>query len=135
MGLCILTAGKTISLAITAFTLSWMHSVEHTGWQEDYHIVPHGLKIVEARVKGGGAGMEPPPDAILKNDWWVYTPHLGPLPELNLAASGATGGGWHVCSPQLKNCLDLGEKAQAAIKVRPCDVDGPQGTVTTQNHG
>lgn len=107
--------------------------MEHTGWQEDYQITPAGLELVQARVKGSGAGMEPPPDAILKNDWWVYTPHLQPLPELNLAASGATGGGWHVCSPQLKDCLDLGEQAQASIKVTPCDVDRPPGTVTS--HG
>jgi hypothetical protein len=132
MGLCILSAGKAISLAITAFTLSWMHSVEHTGWQEDYHITPAGLELVQARVKGGGAGMEPPPDAVLKDHWWVYTPHLNPLPELNLAASGATGGGWHICSPQLKNCLDLGEQAQAPIKVTPCDVEGPAGTVSSR---
>ena len=67
--LCVLSAGKTITLAASLFTLSWTHSVERVRWEEDWRVTPAGLEIVEARVKGSGAGMEPPPDAVLKNGW------------------------------------------------------------------
>jgi hypothetical protein len=122
MGLCVIAGAKTLTLAVSVFTLSWMHSVEHTGWQEDYKITPaHQLRITEARVKGSGAGMDPPEGSVLKDDWWVYTPKLKPIPALHLGSSGATGDGWHLCSPQMKKCLDLGEKPGKAITVKPCD--------------
>ena len=66
MSLCILAAGKTVTLAVAAFTLSWTHSVEKTRWEEDWAITPAGLQIVEARVKGSGAGMEPAEGAVLQ---------------------------------------------------------------------
>ena len=69
MSLCILAAGKTTVLAVSAFTLSWTHSVEKTRWEEDWRVTPAGLEIVEARVKGSGAGMEPPEGAVLEG--WV----------------------------------------------------------------
>ncbi|TIW17730.1 MAG: DUF1850 domain-containing protein, partial [Mesorhizobium sp.] len=72
MSLCILTAGKTVTLAAAAFTLSWTHSVERTRWQEDWKVSPTGLHVVEARVKGSGAGMEPPEGSVLREGWWVY---------------------------------------------------------------
>ena len=92
MSLCILAAGKTTVLAVAAFTLSWTHSVEKTRWEEDWRVTPAGLEIVEARVKGSGAGMEPPEGAVLKDGWWTYAPKIGPRPAVMLAASGATGG-------------------------------------------
>ena len=30
MSLCILAAGKTVTISVAAFTLSWTHSVERT---------------------------------------------------------------------------------------------------------
>jgi hypothetical protein len=42
-----------------------MHSVEKVEWQEDWRIIISKLKIVDARVKGSGAGMEPPADSKL----------------------------------------------------------------------
>ena len=85
MSLCILAAGKTMTLAVAAFTLSWTHSVEKTRWQEDWTITPAGLQIVEARVKGSGAGMEPAEGAVLSDGWWVYAPKLPPQRKLVLA--------------------------------------------------
>ncbi|TIT38538.1 MAG: DUF1850 domain-containing protein, partial [Mesorhizobium sp.] len=70
MSLCILAAGKTMTLTVAAFTLSWTHSVEKTHWQEDWKVLPSGLQIVEARIKGSGAGMEPPEGAVLRDGWW-----------------------------------------------------------------
>ncbi|MCB1637494.1 MAG: DUF1850 domain-containing protein, partial [Thiothrix sp.] len=59
MSLCVVTAGKTLTLAVSLFTLSWTHSVEKTGWQEDWQVSKAGLQLLQARVKGSGAGMEP----------------------------------------------------------------------------
>ena len=59
MSLCVLTGTKVTTFAISFFTLVWTHSVEKVEWQEDWKIINSKLKIVEARVKGSGAGMEP----------------------------------------------------------------------------
>ncbi|MEC5324699.1 DUF1850 domain-containing protein [Aurantimonas sp. A3-2-R12] len=126
--ICVLTAGKTIVLAASAFTLAWTHSVEKTSWQERWTAGPDGLTVVEGRVEGSGAGMEPPPDAVLRDGAYVYTPHLAAIPELVLAASGATGAGWTLCaegSPEgtAGDCLTLGAEPAAPIVVRWCDAD------------
>ena len=92
--ICIAAGAKALTLAATAFALSWTHSVEKTRWEERWLAGPQGLTVVEGRVEGSGAGMEPPPDAVLRDGAYVYTPHLAPIPELVLAASGATGSGW-----------------------------------------
>ncbi|MCQ8782270.1 DUF1850 domain-containing protein [Mangrovibrevibacter kandeliae] len=117
--ICIATGGKLITLAATAFTLSWTHSVEKTRWEEHWSAGPEGLTVVEGRIEGSGAGMDPPPDAVLKDGAYVYHPHVPPLPELVLAASGATVGGWTLCV-EGGRCLTLGDKAGAAVKLRWC---------------
>jgi hypothetical protein len=86
---------KTLSIA--AFTLVWTHSVEKTDWQEDWRITPNGLELVQARVKGSGAGMEPPSDARLVGGWFQWQPKRAPMPEVVLGNSGAAGE-WHLCS-------------------------------------
>ena len=119
--LCILAAGKTTAIAAAAFTLSWTHSVEKTRWEEDWRITPAGLEIVAARVKGSGAGMEPPADAVLVGGWWVYAPKLPATPEIVLAASGATRGGWSLCAGE---CLELGAAAGGPVRLEPCGETG-----------
>lgn len=76
--------------------LSWVHSVEKIEWQEDWQVTPQGLQIVQARVKGSGAGMEPPPEARLVDGFFRWTPKLPPLPEVALGNSGLAGE-WHIC--------------------------------------
>ncbi|MER9937082.1 DUF1850 domain-containing protein [Mesorhizobium sp. M0088] len=122
MSLCILAAGKTVTLSVAAFTLSWTHSVERTRWQEDWKVTPSGLQLIEARIKGSGAGMEPPEDAVLKNGWWIYAPGVGPQRRVVLAASGTTGEGWMLCSVQ--GCRELGKAAGDTIALEPCGSDG-----------
>ncbi|RUU02300.1 DUF1850 domain-containing protein [Mesorhizobium sp. USDA-HM6] len=119
MSLCILAAGKTVTLAVAAFTLSWTHSVERTRWQEDWKVTPSGLQVIAARVKGSGAGMEPPEGSVLRDGWWVYSPRIGPQPSLVLAASGATGEGWTLCT--VKGCRVLGKAAGETTVLEPCD--------------
>jgi hypothetical protein len=60
LSLCLASAGAVKALSVAAFTLAWTHSIEKVEWQEDWRITVNGLELVEARVKGSGAGMEPP---------------------------------------------------------------------------
>ncbi|MGH6761815.1 MAG: DUF1850 domain-containing protein [Phyllobacterium sp.] len=118
MSLCILASGKVVALAVTAFTLGWTHSIEKTRWEEDWRMTPAGLELVQSRIKGSGAGMEPAPDAKLENGWWVSSPSITPRKELVLASSGATGGGWTLCAEG--RCLEIGAQQADPIIVRAC---------------
>lgn len=119
MSLCVVAGARTVALAATAFTLSWTHSVEKTEWREDWRLTPAGLELVAARVKGSGAGIDPPEGAVLEDGWWVYAPAVAPLPRLVLAASGATVSGWSLCAQDA--CMDIGgEEAGEAVVVEPC---------------
>lgn len=72
---CLLVAGVVRATLPTAdFTLAWDHSVEKTRWEERYRIDGDALLLVEARVRGMGAGMEPPPSATLSAGWWTWHP-------------------------------------------------------------
>jgi hypothetical protein len=97
LSLCLASAGVVKALSIAAFTLVWTHSVEKTDWQEDWRLTPFGLELVQARVKGSGAGMEPPPAARLVDGWFQWQPRRAPMPELLLGNSGAAGE-WRICA-------------------------------------
>lgn len=115
--LCI-ASGKAVAVAAGVFTLGWTHSVEKIEWQERWDVAPQGLVLQEARVQGSGAGMEPGEGARREGGWWVWTPDLLPLPELVLAASGATVSGWRLCDAG--GCRELGGDQQQPIVLRPC---------------
>lgn len=104
MTLCLATAALAVSLATNGFTLSWTHSVEKTEWRERWRIEQNELVLEEARIRGSGAGMEPPDGSVLEGGWWVYAPALR-VPTLRLAVSGATGAGWQLCTAA--GCRDL----------------------------
>ncbi|MGC2778307.1 MAG: DUF1850 domain-containing protein [Bradyrhizobium sp.] len=97
MSLCLASSGVVKALALASFTLAWSHSVEKTAWQEDWRVTPDGLELAQARVKGSGAGMEPPPEARLVDGWFQWQPQRAPLSRLVLANSGAAGE-WRICS-------------------------------------
>lgn len=92
-GLCIMALGGAVLAALPgpSFTLSWTHSVEKTEWRESWRIADGRLVAEEARVKGAGAGMEPPADARLADGWLVWRPALPPQERVVLAASSFTG--------------------------------------------
>lgn len=115
MSLCILAGGKLLTLAATAFTLTWTHSVEKTEWFEAWQVVDGGLKVVEARVEGSGAGMDPPEGAVLTGKGWAYRPEVPPLDRLILAASGATVSGWKFCTEA--GCRTLATEAGAPVEI------------------
>jgi hypothetical protein len=92
-----LVAGKVVApLIVGAMTLAWTHSVEKIAWEEDWRATPAGLEIVEARIKGSGAGMEPPPEARLVNGFYAWKPKVPPQTEVVMRRSGATAD-WRVC--------------------------------------
>jgi len=104
LSLCLIAAGKLTVLGATAFTLTWSHSVERSAWEEDWRLTAQGLEIVEARIKGSGAGMDPPEGAVFSGGWWRYRPAYKPLEQLRLATS-MTVEPWQLCTPGA--CLTL----------------------------
>jgi hypothetical protein len=97
LSLCLASAGVVKTLSVVAFTLVWTHSIEKTDWQEDWRITRGGLELVQARIKGSGAGMEPPPEARLVDGWFQWQPQRAPMPQLVLGNSGAAGE-WRLCN-------------------------------------
>ncbi len=119
MSLCLIAGGVTVRVAATAFMLVWTHSVQKTEWQEDWRIAGDTLQIVQARIKGSGAGMEPGADAVLKNGWWEWAPKVPPLPEIALRRSGAVAD-WRLCvDGACRTPEQLGVTGDPAV-LRPC---------------
>ncbi|NDP42484.1 MAG: DUF1850 domain-containing protein [Aromatoleum sp.] len=119
---CLLVAGVVrATLPAPEFTLAWDHSVQKTRWEERYRQHGDGLQLVEARVQGTGAGMEPPPSAVLRDGWWTWQPGTD-LPELRLTLAPYTPD-YTLCWQD--RCQTLGAlvgpaAAGGAVVVRPC---------------
>lgn len=126
MPLCLSAGAVAATLAIQAFTLAWTHSIEKVRWEEDWRIENRQLAIVEARIRGSGAGMEPPADAVLRDGVWHYRPTIAPLPRLILTNSPfATGYELCVngaCRPLLDHLpgVQLRTGDSSVIVVAPC---------------
>lgn len=123
MPVCLIAGGKAVAFAAAAFTLSWTHSVERIRWEEDWRLTPAGLELIEARVRGSGAGMEVPDGAVLEDGAWRYRPTLPPQRSISLASSGATGSGWRLCGET--GCREIGAVAGEALTIAPC-ADAPE---------
>ena len=78
-------------LPLSQFTLAWDHTIEKIRWEEDYRVTASGLVLGEARVKGSGAGMEIPDDAVWRKGVWSYRRTLPPLQPLRLARTPEAG--------------------------------------------
>ena len=117
LGICLVAAGSVVHLGVASFTLAWTHSVEKIRWEEDFRATPAGLAVVEDRLQGTGAGMEPPPDATFDGQWWHYRAKIGPQPQVVLRRSRATVGDWQVCiDGKCKPMGDyVGEKADPVV--------------------
>ena len=97
MALCLAAGAVSAVLAINSFTLAWMHSIERVRWEEDWRVDAGQLQIVAARIKGSGAGMEPPDDAVLQGGAWHYRPRVAAMDRLTLAHSPYTTG-YELCT-------------------------------------
>lgn len=81
-----------VVLPTQTMTLTWTHTVEKTGWEEDYSASAEGIFITEARIEAIGAGMEPPSSASREGRWWRYHPSLPTLASVELANSNFAEG-------------------------------------------
>lgn len=106
MSLCLAAGALVAALGTGEITLGWRHSVQKTLWEEVWRETPAGLEIVEARVEGSGAGMDPPDGAKLVNGFWRWRPALPPLKEVVLRRSGATAD-WRICTAS--SCRPMGD--------------------------
>jgi hypothetical protein len=91
MPLCLAAGTVAAALAAESFTLAWTHSIEKLRWEEDWRIEGKTLVLEEARIRGTGAGMEPPDGAILRDGAWHYKPTVR-LTQLRVAHSTFTAG-------------------------------------------
>jgi hypothetical protein len=122
MSLCLAAGAISAVLAVDGFTLSWVHSIEKIRWEEDWRIEGHALLVTEARVRGSGAGMEPPAGSWFKSGIWHYRPALPPQAVLRLTHSPYAAG-YTLCTAGL--CLPLadhlpGMEDNAVIEIREC---------------
>ena len=85
--ICLAAGDRQVVQPAHRFTLAWQHSIEKTAWEEDYIVAGRWLFLVEARIRGSGAGMEPPPDAVLADDTWHYRPAQRWFEAIHLARS------------------------------------------------
>jgi len=111
MSLCIAAGALVATLAVDFFTLAWTHSIEKVRWEEDWRIEAGRLHLVEARIHGSGAGMEPPEGAVLERGVWRYRPALAPVERLRLANSAYTAD-YELCFDG--RCRPLAEVAGSA---------------------
>ncbi len=125
--LCLLVAGAVrASLPASEFTLEWQHSVEKVRWEERYRVEADHLLLVEARVRGSGAGMEPPPGAVLEHGVWTWQPQRA-LPEVRVTHSRFAAD-YRLCWRDA--CRDLGSLTGplpdgTAVVLRPCATAPP----------
>lgn len=70
--LCLVAGSVQVQLPVRQFTLRWQHSIEKILWAEDYEVVGPWLHLSQARVRGSGAGMDPPDGATLVDGVWNY---------------------------------------------------------------
>jgi len=127
VSLCLAALGLLVPLGADHLTLAWTHSVEKILWEEDWRETPAGLVLDEARVRGSGAGMDPPPEARFDGHAWRWHPALQPLPEVALRRSGATAD-WRLCIDGA--CRPMGDLVPAEadpVRLRPCGAESPPG--------
>ena len=122
IGICLAAAGFSLALPVQAFTLACTHSIEKIRWEEDYLVVGGRLRLTEARIRGSGAGMEPPADAVFRQGVWHYTPPLPPLERLRLTRSSYTAD-YSLCWDGM--CRPMGTLAGAPdatpiLEIAPC---------------
>jgi hypothetical protein len=118
--LCLVAGALAVTVPTARFTLAWQHSVEKVLWEEDYVVAGSWLYATGARIRGSGAGMEPPARSVLAGDAWHYRPAQRFVRELTLARSDFTPDyrlcfGGH-CRP-LSHWMPLGA---GPITLRPC---------------
>ena len=109
--LCLAAGSVQVQLPVRQFTLRWQHSIEKVEWAEDYEVAGPWLHLSQARIRGSGAGMEPPEGAVLERGVWRYRPLVAPVERLRLANSAYTAD-YELCFDG--RCRPLAEVAGSA---------------------
>ena len=122
MTLCLSAGIVHVVLAANAFTLAWTHSIEKIRWEEDWQHSGDRLQVVAARVRGGGAGMEPPAGALLQDGVWHYRPAM-PAQEALLLTRSPYAADYELCDGT--RCQPLGDLLPksdewSVVKFAPC---------------
>jgi hypothetical protein len=122
MPLCLAAGAVAATLALDSFTLAWTHSIEKLRWEEDWRVAGTLLVLDAARVRGSGAGMEPPPGAVFEGGAWRYRPALPPQTVVRLTHSPYAGG-YELCNAG--RCVPLADHLPgidnaAVIELRSC---------------
>ncbi len=132
MPLCLIGGGKVVAMAVTGFTLAWMHTVEHIPWEEDWRVAGDHLVLERSRVKGSGAGMDPAPNAHLVDGWFEWKVDET-RKQVELArAHEPQAGDWQFCprTPDGERgpCRPMGDILDAdTVTLRPCAGETPGG--------
>lgn len=129
IGLCMGLAGVVwAQVATPDFTLAWNHTIEKIRWEEDYRVMPDGLLLGEARVKGSGAGMEIPDGAELRNGTWHYQRQVPPLQPLRVGRTPEAGD-YQLCFDQrchvMSEWLGPPKADRPALELWSCEVQAP----------
>lgn len=122
-GLCLAAAAVALALPFQDFTLAWNHSIEKIRWEEDYRLSGRNLELVEARIRGFGAGMEAPEGARFKDGVWHYVPSLHAVERLRLTRSNYAAD-YTVCwAGACRPLAALAGSAERAplVEISPCD--------------
>jgi len=114
---------------VAAFTLAWTHSIEKTDWQEDWRITPQGLELVQARIKGFGAGMSRRRTRAWSMAGFQWQPKRRRCRKSSSAFRRA--GEWRLCIGG--NCRTLSEilASRLVLMSRPC----APATINKQDRG
>lgn len=120
--ICLAAGAVSAVLAVGNFTLAWTHSIEKIRWEEDWRIEGKHLVLDQARIRGSGAGMEPPAGAVLKHGVWHYRPSLPPQETLRLTHSPHVAG-YELCFAG--RCTPLADRLpgidnNAVIELKEC---------------
>ena len=121
MSLCLAAAGVAVNIVATTFTLSWTHTIEKTAWQEDWRVAGDRLVILEARIQGSGAGMDPPPEARLKDGFYAWAPQPAERARVVLRRAPEAGD-WTLCAAGRCDTLAawLGRKDADPVTLTAC---------------
>ena len=123
IGLCLAAlmgaATGRIDLPDGHFSLRWVHSIEKIQWREEWQVTPAGLVGGEVRIKGSGAGMEPPDDAVHRDGWYIWTMKNPPLPSLILARSNAVPD-HRLCLGESCRPLSALVGGSGPVRIEPC---------------
>ncbi len=120
---CLANAAGAATVATSSFTLAWTHSIEKVRWEEHWRVEAQALVLESVQVRGFGAGMEPPPEAVLRNGAWVWHPGTRHT-ELRLTRSDFTDDYQWCQASSVSTFPPAGQARAAAESAR---VDSPMG--------